>query len=390
MASTIKLAKDAGYTLNRSLNAEAVREALGDVPEGDPDSTVATPDGYGGRFPIVGAEAMTRKEPGDWFIKNVLPDGDVGLIYGPTSSGKTFAILDMAASVARGKAWRGNRTKKGRVLMIAAEGGSGIGKRIKAYCQHHKLKPRDLDIGVITAAPNFMQNEDITDVMASIKAAGGVKMIVVDTFAQVTAGANENSGEDMGLALSNAKTLREVTGAMVMLVHHTGKDVSRGARGWSGIKAALDVELEVVRHESGERELRISKMKDGDDGLRWGFKLETLVVGIDRDGDDITSCVAIEAEAPVPQERGAEEDRKGVQRVGKLQTHILDMIETVDHSLKGMSIDSFVTLCSEVLPVPEGGKRDVRRQNIMRDVELMAKWKDPPFMLKRPHLLFCK
>ena len=390
MASTIRLAKEAGVTLNRSASPEAVREATAKTPEGDPFSHVQTPGDFKGRFPIVGAEAMTRKEPGSWWIKGVLPDADVGLIYGPTSSGKTFAILDLVAAVARGEPWRGHRTKKGRVLIIAAEGGSGVGKRIKAYCQHHGLNPRDLDVGVITAAPNFMLGDDIADVAASIKAAGGVKLIVVDTFAQVTAGSDENSGKDMGTALANAKVLREVTGAMVVLVHHTGKDVSRGARGWSGIKAALDVELEVVRHDSGERELRLSKMKDGDDGLSWGFRLEKLTVGVDRDGDSITSCVAVEADTPVPVAQDDPTPRKGVRRMGKLQTHIVDTVDSVDPRVASMSLADFVTLCAGGAPPPEDGKRDVRRQVLARDIRAMARWPDGPFSLDKNTVVFCR
>jgi RecA-family ATPase len=133
----------------------------------------------------------------------------------------------MAGSIARGVDWRGRRVRKGRVIVIAAEGGGGYGKRIKAYCQHHQIEMRDLDIGVITAAPNFLEAEDISEVVASIVAAGGASLLIVDTFAQVTPGANENAGEDMGLALKNARGLREATGAMCLLIHHAGKDAAR-------------------------------------------------------------------------------------------------------------------------------------------------------------------
>ena len=42
-------------------------------------------------------------------------------------------LLDWAGCIATGKAWAGNKSKKGGVLYIAGEGQSGVGKRIKAW-----------------------------------------------------------------------------------------------------------------------------------------------------------------------------------------------------------------------------------------------------------------
>jgi hypothetical protein len=144
----------------------------------------------------------------------------------------------------------------------------------------------------------------------------------VDTFAQVTPGANENAGEDMGMALRNARVIRDATGAMVILVHHSGKDASRGARGWSGIKGAADVEFETMRVEGTDtRLLRVSKQKGGLDNLEWGFTLETVMLGEDSDGDPITSLVVVPSEVPKP----VAED-KGKSRYGKWENAVLDAL----------------------------------------------------------------
>ena len=212
----------------------------------------------------------------------------------------SFEILDMGLAIARGIAWRGLRTQQRRVLLIAAEGGGGMAMRLNAYEVHHNVSLGDYPFGVMHSVPNFMVEDDITEILGAIVAAGGLDLIIVDTFAQVTSGANENSGEDMGKALRHARLIREVTGAMVILVHHSGKDTSKGARGWSGIRAATDVELEVVRPEDCDsRLLRTSKQKDGRDDLQWGFDLQQVVVGTDADGDEETSLVSVEAEVPV-------------------------------------------------------------------------------------------
>jgi hypothetical protein len=117
-----------------------------------------------------------------------------------------------------------------------------------------------------------------------------VDVVVIDTFAQVTPGANENAAEDMGRALANCKALHRATKALIVLVHHVGKDESRGSRGWSGIKAAADVEITITRTET-TRKAMLSKVKDGADGIELAFKLVDVTIGMDEEGEAITSCV---------------------------------------------------------------------------------------------------
>jgi len=120
-------------------------------------------------------------------------------------------------------------------------------RRLEAYARHHSIDLMDVPIQVIDGAPNLLTTLDTAEIGTSVKAMGGADLIILDTLAQATPGGNENSSEDMGLALANCKTLAKATTATVLLVHHSGKDASRGARGWSGIKGALDAEIEVSR-----------------------------------------------------------------------------------------------------------------------------------------------
>ena len=244
-----------------------------------------------------------------------------------------------------------------------------------------------MDIGLITVPPNFMQKDDISELVKAVSAAGGAEFIVVDTLAQVTPGANENAGEDMGLVLANTRALGSATGAMMGVVHHAGKDLHRGSRGWSGIKAAADAEIEIIRHENGQREIRISKMKDGDDGMSWGFKLETLEVGLDDDGEPITSCVAIEAELPRPE--ADDKPRKGVKKMGRVEAHIMETLETqVDPFVADMPMSDFVQLCVDGMPAPEPNKRDVRRQDVHRALRSLTKGDSAPLEIKDGMVIF--
>lgn len=78
-------------------------------------------------------------------------------------------------------------------------------------------------------------------------------LVVVDTLAAGFGSGNENSPDDMGAFLPNIRRLCAGTSAHVMIVHHTGKDAERGARGHSALRAAVDTEIEVVADQSGNR-----------------------------------------------------------------------------------------------------------------------------------------
>ena len=388
MASVMRMAKEVGASVPRPMVAASVddlRIAMSAVAA-TPALGMFTPEDYSGRFPITSLAVSIMMEPSGWLIKNVLPDAGLIVLFGASGSGKTFVAIDLAYAIAMGIQWRGNRTKKGRVLIIAAEGGKGMSKRLKAYLKHHKIDPKDVDIGLLIVPPNFLLSEDVTELAAAVSASGGADVIIVDTFAQVTPGANENSSEDVGLALANARALEMATGATILMVDHSGKDTSKGVRGWSGKRAAADAELEVLKYENGTRELRITKMKDGDDGLKWGFRLETIIVGTDSDGDPITSCVAVEAEVPSPVlvEIGTK-----AQRFGPKERHVLEIIESEFEGVERAPLSELFDKCLAAMTKPEPPKRDLRRRDLERAIQSLAKRKEPPIEIKNGHVIFC-
>lgn len=382
MASVIHMAKKDGYVHTRPDNATSPENVMARV-----EAITAELRTDRGRFATMPIYELSLLPPGEWLIKAVLPDGDLVVLFGASGSGKTFVALDMAFAVAQGLPWRGNKTKKGKVVIIAAEGAGGLTKRVKAYAKFHGIDLREVEIHVISAAPNFLEEEDIAEVLAEIKALGDVALVVVDTLAQVTPGANENGAEDMGRALANLRMIRELTGATVMAVHHAGKDASKGSRGWSGIKAAADAQIEVLRHEDGQREIHLEKMKDGEDGVRFGFKLEIVELGLDADGDMLTSCVAIEADLPVA--KTEEKPSRGVIRYGANERHVLEVIESEYAAVESASEALFVARCADLLPKPDAGKRDQRLFLMRRAVQSLVKRKDGPLAVEHGRVIFC-
>jgi hypothetical protein len=233
-----------------------------------------------------------------WIVKGVLPQAEFGVVFGASGSGKTFFALDLAATIARGDAWRGRKTSGGAVVYVAAEAREGIKKRLAAYDKEYGAagaRPR-----IMPNAPNLLSAEDAVAIVESTNKHGGAALIVIDTMAASHTG-DENSTKDMGLFISLCKYVSEHTGAMVLVVHHTGKDDTKGLRGSSSIFAAADVVIEIFKNQELHA-ARITKQKDGEIGTEFGFTLPVVEVGQDADGDPITTCVVRESEQ-VPAKR---------------------------------------------------------------------------------------
>jgi hypothetical protein len=138
---------------------------------------------------------------------------------------------------------------------------------------------------------------DVHELAKAVIAGGGKGgLIIIDTLNRASPGADENSSVDMGNIIAAAKELQILIGGVVLLVHHTGKDSSKGLRGHSSLYAALDGAIEVIKTDS-RQEWIVAKSKDDVTGHAHPFKLEIVAVGFDDEGEAITSCVAVPNES---------------------------------------------------------------------------------------------
>lgn len=315
--------------------------------------------------PVSFADFATFPQGARYHVKHILPVCDLAVIFGPSGSGKSFAAMDLALAVAQGLPWRGYKTTKGRVVYVVAEGARGARLRAMAYAKHHGIDPADIDMLILADQPNLMKADDVRALLKALKQCGQIALVVIDTFAQTTPGANENSGEDMGKALGHCRTIAAVLQTTVLLIHHSGKDESRGARGWSGIRAAVDVELEVSRDDD-DRCLSVTKQKDGEEGLLLGFKLLTVPLGVDADGEPITSCVVEHTDGSVTKKRVA---KLGINEKAILD--VLDELQSLDDSR--VTVEMLVAAACKRLQEPANGARDRRRDVVRRALEELQK-----------------
>lgn len=238
----------------------------------------------------------------DYLVEDMLFCGDSALMYGASGCGKSFLALDMGLSIARGVPFLGKATRKGAVIYQAGEGGKGLVKRMKAYRQTYSVWKQDLPFILIPARVDlFSPDGDVDAFIDECLAWQAVlteplQAVFIDTFSTASPGANENASEDVSRLLAAGERLQKATGAALMWVHHKNASGER-ERGHTSLRANCDTALEINRdEESNYRTLRLAKLKDGEDGLKIGFELQSVQVGSNDDGKPITSCVVVPAQ----------------------------------------------------------------------------------------------
>lgn len=221
-------------------------------------------------------------------IKGFLDEGALSVLYGESNTGKSFLAMDIAYHIATGQKWANCRTTQSGVVYVAAEGGQGVLRRVLALQRHFATIAADsVPFHFLVSGVNLRSADaDLKPLVETVRGCGGVGLVVLDTLSRVLAGGDENSSVDMGAFVRNVDHLRHATGAHTMLVHHSGKNRAKGARGHSLLRAATDTEIEIA-----DNEITVTKQRDIDGNFRRSFVLDPLELGKDADGDPITSCV---------------------------------------------------------------------------------------------------
>jgi putative DNA primase/helicase len=282
--------------------------------------------------PKLSSTVATQPFP-PWRIKGILPTVGLATIYGPSTAGKSFLAIDIAAAIALGNDWFGHRVRQCPVIYVALEGEGGFPKRLQAWQQYNECTLPD-ELLFIIGQPFELNNPLHVAQLATVIKHGSV--IIIDTLNRSAPDSDENASKDMGAVLAGCKQLQSLTQGLVILIHHTGKDVERGMRGHSSLLAAVDASIEVNR-DNDTRSWNVSKSKDGGDGAELFFKLAIEHLGEDEDGDAITSC-AIEpttAAAPPRPPDGLKGNQKAV--LGAVEAALSSGLVTFDDALVAAS-----------------------------------------------------
>lgn len=191
-------------------------------------------------------------KPGKFVIEGMVPHG-VTMLYGASSSFKSYGVISMLCRVAtKTHRWGGRNIKGGAVLYVAAEGGSSVMPRVGAWAdKYNDGKPLDL-FYTLPLAVDLSVPANVNAMVKEIKRIAHhtgepVRVVAVDTLSQSMMQGEENSASDVAKFMAGATRVFTETGAAVIIVHHSGKDSSKGMRGSSAAFANADAVICVER-----------------------------------------------------------------------------------------------------------------------------------------------
>ncbi|WP_165312409.1 helicase RepA family protein [Vibrio ziniensis] len=293
-----------------------------------------------------------------WLVKNLIRNKSLGVLYGMPDSFKSFTTIDLACSIATGRKYHGEITQQGAVVYIAAEGQQGISRRIKAWERTNNLLTNDLWVlGSSMPLNTPKAQNDFIELIKQLEIAKKVKveLIVIDTLARCMEG-DENSPSDMGKFVRACDFIRGATNSSILCVHHSGKDINKGARGSNALVASIDFEFKMKRIKGDIAVMLINtKQKDADTAPPITIQYKQVDLGITcEEGLPITSLANLSQHAP--------DTRNGI-------SNIIDIINK--HPLKSMTRHEL----NQALFPSTSKIQDSDRQKIKRALDTLIKKK---------------
>jgi predicted transcriptional regulator len=245
-------------------------------PAANPPAAQATEPALTPRFAPLSLSELLNLPPKEWIIENVIGQGDLCMIYGAPGCGKTFVVIDLifAACLGQQFAMRFGVERPLNVAYTAGEGISGLPMRFQAAAAFYGVEQMP-NFTFFANTPQLFAKEgayaSVTDFVTEWQGrqangeAQPLDILIIDTLHSATAGADENSSQDMGIVLQAAKHAATTLGCAVILVHHTNKS-GQAERGSSSLRGAMDCMIEIKRigENSTKAGMYCEKLKDGE------------------------------------------------------------------------------------------------------------------------------
>ncbi len=239
-------------------------------------------------------------------IKHLLPENGVGILTGPSTTGKTFVVDYLVAHLVTGRKFFGKRVKPCNVLYVYAEGNEAdIELRLEAHNQHYGDDDFNTEQHRLSIAPciwNLCDETVVAEVIEYI-IKHDIKFVVLETLGAMLMDGTVNDDEVVRKYIAGAKKIADQCNCTLLIVHHPPKGGTSDYLGSVTIKNNPDFLWVLWKNdEEGKRDdtykdkeimlsLYCDKCKFAPDGWTYNLLRKEVVIGIDDEGDEMTSIV---------------------------------------------------------------------------------------------------
>lgn len=237
----------------------------------------------------------------NFLINDILETDSHGILGGASMAFKTFADLRIVYSICTGADFMGHSVyKTGKVLYVCGEGEGALARRLKAL----QIAESDFNGNLLVLKSNISIDNKVD--MDRLKFAIMIikpALVVFDTFASLVSETDENAPYQVAKALRLIKETCRNGYTSSLIVHHYGKDATKGMRGASNFINDMDFAIEMTRAtDSMITTMSCKKMKDGENFQDIHMEAIVVELGLTRQDGKVTTSLVLKMADYVPSE----------------------------------------------------------------------------------------
>lgn len=304
--ATIRSGLDAGEREPRDI-PESDNDGL---PEADPAWVIRWAERQigkkgNGRFQITWFDDVNQTAVKEEILKGVLGDGEFSLLVAKPGTAKSVLACDIGCHIAAGIDWHGRKVKQGLVVFFAAERKRLTERRVAAWRKRHGVTKIPFVVvgGKLDLTTGLVDAKALANTIAELESKSGHScvLIILDTVTRTFGPGDQHQSRDMSRYIQSVDALNHATGAHILCIHHSTWSDERG-KGAIDLDGAIDVSFVVNVNGTGAAKqftFSCTGSNDGEDGAISTFKLESVTLGTDDEGNETTAPVVIQTEAKV-------------------------------------------------------------------------------------------
>jgi AAA domain len=279
------------------------------------------------RFKVTWFDDVNKSPAKEWIVKGVIGAGEFSLWVAKPGTAKSVLLCDIGCHIAAGNEWHGRAVKKSLVVFFAAERKTLTERRIAAWSKKHDVTgiPFAVIGGGLDLTAGLIDAKALAAAVKRCEAQSGLpcSLIILDTVTRTFGAGDQNSSKDMQRFIQSADALTAATGAHVAAIHHSGWVGDRG-KGAVDLDGAVDVSYGISVVGKGLTKvfkLECTGANDGDEGDVTSFRLDSIELGTDADGNVTEAPVVVQVD-------GAKHDGS------KLKGHTAKALDSLERAVE--------------------------------------------------------